>query len=627
MMNKLVMALRESVLFRRLLGFVWHTIGIIICYIIAFQVRYDFGMDEAILQRCYQTIPIVLSVYLICILAFGLYKGLWRFFTFRDSLQTGIALLAGTLIIGLVLYFWNGMSFELYPRSVLLINYLLLLGWEVGGRGFVRVYREWYLSRDGSSGKKSGAVIVGNPEGADVLIRSLANRSPTAERIVAIVTGNKGHNGAMLRGVPMYSGLDRIGKIVYDTGASVLLFLPPFTAPKRIREVMGSVSGQKLSCEYRVIPSLEDMTSGKLNVSNIRRVEIVDLLQREPYSVDRERVRSAIEGKRVLVTGAGGSIGSEICRQVLELSPISLTLVEISEYLLFEIERELSEKATESEIDLIGVTADVRRPEDIRAAIAKTGGVDIIYHAAAYKHVGLMERNPIACFQNNVIGTATMALVAEEEGVEQFVLISSDKAVRPTSLMGASKRLAERVIIERPKGGTRFKAVRFGNVLGSSGSVVPIFKEQISRGGPVTVTSRNVTRYFMTIPEAVELVLVAGAVAEDRRICLLEMGDSVKIDDLARRMIELSGFVPDVDVQIEYTGLKPGEKEYEELLTSDEGVVRTDHDRIWVVKANDGSLIRNSVDLGILLELVDGRNEAELRRYIHSLIPGSLLLP
>ena len=231
----------------------------------------------------------------------------------------------------------------------------------------------------------------------------------------------------------------------------------------------------------------------------------------------------------------------------------------------------------------------------------------------------------MACFQNNVIGTQTAIGVAEEEGVKDFVLISTDKAVRPTSLMGASKRLAERLVIERPERGTKCKAVRFGNVLGSNGSVIPIFRQQIERGGPVTVTSREVSRYFMTIPEAVELVLAAGAIPEDRRIFVLEMGEAIKIDDMARRMIELSGLVPDVDIPVVYTGLKSGEKEYEELLTDDEDVVRTDLDRIWVVKKNEGEELA-PIDIGKLLDLFDDGDEVALRHYADSLIRGSLLL-
>ncbi|MCL4104690.1 UNVERIFIED_CONTAM: hypothetical protein GTU68_004644 [Idotea baltica] len=326
-----------------------------------------------------------------------------------------------------------------------------------------------------------------------------------------------------------------------------------------------------------------------------------------------------------MVTGAGGSIGSEICRQILNLKPEILVLFEISELHLFEIERELKATADELGVVLQGSAGDVRRESHIRKSIQDAGGIDIIYHAAAYKHVDLMERNAAACFQNNVIGTHIAATVAVDMGVKQFVLISSDKAVRPTSLMGGSKRLAERVIIERPESATQFKAVRFGNVLGSSGSVVPIFRDQIARGGPVTVTSDKVTRFFMTIPEAVELVLAAGAVGDDRRILVLEMGEPVKIDSLARRMIELSGFVPDSEIQIVYTGLKAGEKEYEELLTEDENVLRTDHDRIWVVAQGDDSLA-DAINLGELLDLIDGSSTEELRNFAHSLIPGSRLL-
>jgi FlaA1/EpsC-like NDP-sugar epimerase len=404
--------------------------------------------------------------------------------------------------------------------------------------------------------------------------------------------------------------------------ATAVLILPPFTKPNRIQGVMDAVAKEKVSCEFRVIPSYDDITAGRVDVNQIRRVEIEDLLERPPYELDLERMRSFVEGKKILVTGAGGSIGSEICRQLMGLGPRALVLFEQSEYHLFQIERELAEKHGGKR--MIAFAGDVLREEAVRSAVQTAEGVDVIYHAAAYKHVNLMERNAVACFQNNVIGTEQVARLAEELGVGDFVLISSDKAVRPSSLMGASKRLAERLLMERPTNGTRFKAVRFGNVLGSSGSVVPIFREQIARGGPVTVTSPEVTRYFMTIPEAVELVLAAGAIGEDRRICVLEMGEPVKIDTLARRMIELSGFSPGEEIAIEYVGLRPGEKEYEELLTDDEGVERTDHDRIWVVKKND-DVMADRVDLERMMELVEEGDGGRLRDFAHGLIIGSQL--
>lgn len=623
-MSSIVNGVRDNILIRRVIGFVWHLLGFLLCWWLSFLIRFDFSIEAEFRDSLRETIGIVVAVFLLCILAFRLYQGLWRFFTFRDCLITGIAFGTGTLLTAGGIYLFRGFSFEGFPRSVLVINFLLILGWEIGGRGFVRLYREWRLSRradEHPAGKR--VLVVGDPEESDGLIRSLSRQGNSVGKVVAIIADGSRHRGGRLHGIRVYGELDRVGRLVKEHDVETMIFLPPYTGPNRVRQIIDSVAAEQASCEYRVVPSIDDIAAGRVDVEQIRKVEIEDLLNREPYEIDLDRLREFVNGKRLMVTGAGGSIGSEICRQVLSLKPKSLVLFEISEFLLFEVERELRLSGTDTEI--FAVTGDVKKTEHIRKAIATSRGVDIIYHAAAYKHVDLMERNPFACVENNVIGTAVLAEVAEERGVSQFVLISSDKAVRPTSLMGASKRLAERCLIERPHKGTQFKAVRFGNVLGSSGSVVPIFKSQIAEGGPVTVTSPEVTRFFMTIPEAVELVLAAGAIGDDRRVFVLEMGQPVKIDNLARKMIVLSGFVPDVDISIAYTGLKPGEKEYEELLTDDEGVMRTDADRIWVVARKDGTA-EEVVDLGYLLELVDAEDEQKLREYVHSLIPGSRLL-
>ncbi len=629
-MEDLIRKLRESVLFRRTLGFGWHLIGIVFCYYCAFHIvdiRFDFKLEQTILAQFLRTLPLALVAFVGCILAFRLYQGLWRFFTFRDCLVTAIAFLTGSIVLVALVYVANDFSFSEYPRSVPVINYLLILGWEIGGRGFVRIYREWRLDRIGTpEGSGKNVVVMGDPEEADALIRSLSRQAVAIGKIVGVISVRRQHRGGKLHGIPIFDEADDPGAVVEKVGATMLLFLPPFTAPQKIKVALDSIAKRKLSCDYRVIPSIDDITSGKVDVSSIRKVDIEDLLHRKPYAIDTERMRDTISGKRVMVTGAGGSIGSEICRQVLRLNPASLTLFEVSEFLLFEIENELAPLAKKSGVKLVGCAADIRREPQIRSAMGHTDGIDIIYHAAAYKHVDLMERNPAACFLNNVVGTQILATAAEEAGVSQFVLISSDKAVRPTSLMGASKRLAERVITERPTSNTKFKAVRFGNVLGSSGSVVPIFRKQIAAGGPVTVTSKDVTRFFMTIPEAVELVLAAGAVGDDRRILVLEMGESVKIESLARRMIELSGFVPDVDIEIQFTGLKAGEKEYEELLTDDENVVRTDHDRIWVVDKGDDAVVVTTVDVGDLLEAIDDGDPNTLRKFAHDRIPGSKLM-
>jgi FlaA1/EpsC-like NDP-sugar epimerase len=619
----------ESTAFRRCLAFVFHLVGIAGCYLLAHLIRFDFEVPEKHWDSFYRTFWVVVASYLSCILLFGLYRGLWRFFTLRDCVITGIAFAVGTLFATFLIYIRNGLTFADFPRSVLMITYMLLLFWEIGGRGIVRVMRDSRRQRrrQARTGdeEERRLLLLGDPEEADALLRGVQRFAADLGQVVGIISDNPHHGGAKLRGVPIYAGIGRTGELVEKLRATTLLFLPPFTGPGKIREVVDDLSEKQIACDYRVIPSLDEIASGRVDVSGIRRVAIEDLLYRVPYEIASDMLVHAIGGKRVLVSGAGGSIGSEICRQLLRYRPAVIVLFEVSEFHLFEIERELRPAAKEAGVEIIACAGDVRRSEQLRAAIRQGGGIDLFYHAAAYKHVDLMERNALSCFQNNVVGTQAAIGVAEEEGVKDFVLISTDKAVRPTSLMGASKRLAERLVIERPARGTKCKAVRFGNVLGSNGSVIPIFRQQIERGGPVTVTSKEVTRYFMTIPEAVELVLAAGAIPEDRRIFVLEMGEAVKIDEMARRMIELSGLVPDVDIPVVYTGLKPGEKEYEELLTDDEDVVRTDLDRIWVVKKNEGEELE-SVDVGRILELIDEGDEKALRAYADSLIRGSLLL-
>ncbi len=616
----------ESTLFRRSLATVFHLAGIALAHFAAYLLRFEFEIPERQLVNFEARVAILFGCYLVCIFAFGLHRGMWRFFTLRDAVVTAVAFGVGTLLAAAFIYAVNGYSFDGVSRAVLVVTYLLLVAWELGGRGLARLLRENTL-RSGGEGR---ILVLGRPEEADVLLRSLQPHGTSSGRVVGIVSDDPRHKGAKLRGVRVHSSADSIPELVRSLSATTILFLPPFTGPLRIRGVVDALAESKLKCDYRVVPSLEEIASGLVDVSAIRTVAIEDLLPRLPYEAATDRLEGMIAGRRILVTGAGGSIGSEICRQVLKHRPAALVLYELSEFHLFEIERELAPVADKAGVALVAVAGDVKRGEQLRSVIRGAGGIDVLYHAAAYKHVDLMERNAAACFQNNVVGTHVAAKVAEEEGVGDFVLVSTDKAVRPTSLMGASKRLAERVVVERPVRAegcrTRFKAVRFGNVLGSNGSVIPIFREQIARGGPVTVTSPKVTRFFMTIPEAVELVLTAGAIEEDRRIFVLEMGEPVRIDDMARRMIELSGFVPDVEIPVVYTGLKKGEKEYEELLTDDEDVVRTDLDRIWVVRKSGLEEVE-AVDLGRLLELVDEGDEAGLRAYAHSLIGGSRLLP
>ncbi len=621
--------LRKSLLLRRALGFLWHLAGITVCYGIAFVFRLfpDHSFYNPVMLV---TLPIAWANYLFFIVVFGLYRGLWSYFSFSDCFRYAYVYLLGTLLFGCWIFLFSshhpdgepmivGNSFVGYPRMVLPIFYLLLVGWEVGGRGFLRLVRDFQQQGAVRGGPRT--IVVGTPEESDQLVRSLVNPRLGLGQVVAIACDDPRRSNATLHGIRILGDTEKIGELAKELRAQMIILVPPFNTPNRIKRIMGVVADAEVAVEFRVIPSFKDIARGRVDIASLPRVEIEDLLNRKPNEFDRSIIEKFLAGKSVLVTGAGGSIGSEICRQVLAYKPAKLVLFDHAEFNLFEIDRELA--ARNGECEVIACLGDVKREIDVKRAIEKAGGVQVLYHAAAYKHVHLGEENEASLWLNNVLGTNAVADAAGRCGVEQFILVSTDKAVRPTSMMGASKHIAERCVMERPRNGTRFKAVRFGNVLGSSGSVIPIFERQIAEGGPVTVTSKNVTRYFMTIPEAVELVLMAGAVGQDRNIMVLEMGDPIKIDQLARQLIELSGLVPDKDIAIEYTGLRRGEKEYEELLTQDENVKETAYEKIWVMERDEAKLA--PVDVEEIRQLAEADDVAALRRLAGELIPDNRL--
>ena len=596
----------------------WHLIGICLAYWGAFLLRFDFSIPSRVLATFWQTLPATVFVYYVAFATFRTDQSKWSYFSLDDLMRKAVALIVGTIGIILAIYVILDFSFEGYPRSAFVVTFLLLGLWEGGGRCAVRYV---LMKRElASASINSGAtcLLVASSSEANHALRLAHEISAELGMIAGIVCNEKSTIGSSIQGRKVYGPISKIGEVVKQLDVTNLLLLPPFTSPLAIRRIMDRCREASVAVTYRVIPSLQDLASNRLNVSMIRKVELEDLLQREPAKFDRSVVRSFLHQKRVLITGAGGSIGSEICRQVAAQGPARIVLFEQSEYALYEIEKELVRAHPQLTIDAI--TGDIRRTEDIIEAIRKANGIDVLYHTAAYKHVPLMEKNVASAFLNNVIGSANVARVARDHQVERLVLISSDKAVRPTSVMGATKRLAERVMLEAPPSSTTAVAVRFGNVLGSSGSVVPLFKKQIEEHGPVTVTSADMKRYFMTIPEAVELVLMAGIVGEDRQIMVLEMGEPMRIVDMARRLIHLSGFVPDEDIKIEIVGARPGEKEVEELMTDDENVVRTAHDRIWVM-AKDADVDEELIDLDLIRDYVEDWNSVALRDLLARYIP------
>ncbi len=498
----------------------------------------------------------------------GLYRAIFRYSGWPALLAVARAIsVYGLLYVSL----FTAIGVVGVPRTIGIIQPILLLLFVGASRALARVWLgEHYLSALKRAARPK-VLIYGAGGAGRQLAAAMANSHEM--HVVGFLDDDDRLHGHVLNGQPIYNPAD-LDNLATTLNISDVLLAMPSLSRRRRNEILAWIRGAHVA--VRTLPSVTDLAQGKVSVSDLRELDIDDLLGRESVAPNHLLLSKNIVTKVVLVTGAGGSIGSELCRQILALAPSKLLLVEQSEFALYGIHQELEEKLTERDIVLVPLLASVQDAERMRE-IMSTWNPDTVYHAAAYKHVPLVEHNPAAGIKNNVLGTLRTAQAALDAGVSDFVLISTDKAVRPTNVMGASKRLAEMALqaLAADGGGTKFSMVRFGNVLGSSGSVVPKFRQQIRDGGPVTLTHSEVTRYFMTIPEAAQLVIQAGAMAKGGDVFVLDMGQSVKIIDLARRMIELSGLVvkdernPDGDIEIAVTGLRPGEKLYEELLIGD----------------------------------------------------------
>ena len=433
--------------------------------------------------------------------------------------------------------------------------------------------------------KLSRVMIVGAGEAGQMVINEInKNKGKLNRQVVALIDDNEQLLGQEVCGKTVDGRVDDIPDLVKKFMVDEIIFSIANISNKRKKEIIDIC--RATSCYTKTIPSFLEIIDGKVDFKIIRDVEIDDLLGRDPVNLDMDKIRGYISHKIVMVTGAGGTIGSELCRQIYKYGPRKIILLDNYENNVYNVQQELLMKY-DHQLDMDVVIANIREEKRLEEIFSKYRP-DIVFHAAAHKHVPLMEANPTEAVKNNVFGTLNLLKISDKYGVKKFVLISTDKAVNPTNIMGATKRLAEKLIqIYNENSPTDFVAVRFGNVLGSNGSVVPLFKSQIQAGGPVTVTHKDIIRYFMTIPEAVALVMQAGAMASGGEIFVLDMGDPVKIDDLARNIIRLSGFEPDVDIDIVYPGLRPGEKLYEELLMAEEGLKVTDHNKIFIGKPQE----------------------------------------
>jgi len=543
----------------------------------AYWLRFNLAVPPEFQAAALSTLLWVVPLQAAVFWHFGLYRGIWRFASLPDLKRIVLAVGLAALLIPLVLVLFRVSA--IVPRSVLILDPLLLVILMGGSRLAYRAWKEHRLT--GMLHPDSKPVLVaGAGSAADFLLRELA-RNPAGFHVVGLLDDSRDKQGRLVQGIPVLGTLADVAtwaeKMEVD---DVVLALPSaaHTVRKRITQVCAEAG-----LNVMTIPSLEDLVAGRVSVSSLRRIELDDLLGRDPVQLDDSGLHRLLTGQVVMVTGAGGSIGSELCRQIARFAPAKLVLFEQSELALYAMEQELPQRFRG--LQIAPVIGDVKNAAWVNQVMAEHRPA-VVFHAAAYKHVPLMENaNAWEAVKNNVLGTQVVAAAAQAHGVAKFVMISTDKAVNPTNVMGATKRLAEMACQAMQQvSGTRFVSVRFGNVLGSSGSVIPKFQKQIEAGGPVTVTHPEITRYFMSIPEAAQLVLQAGLMGEGGEIFVLDMGEPVKIAELAKMMIRLSGADED-RIRIEYTGLRPGEKLYEELLADDESTLPTPHPKLRVAKA------------------------------------------
>lgn len=566
---------------RILMAILHDIVAIAFAWFLAYLLRFNFSIPPSFEAEMLATMGWVVILQCSVLITFGLYRGVWRFASVSDLKR--IFLSVGYASVLLTAFFFMIKTSVVIPRSVLVLNPLLLILMMGGSRFAYRAWKEHVLY--GMSLKQGEPVIIlGAGEAAIALVKDLARS--TQWRVVALLDDNVGMLGREVFGVKVKGKIEQLETISQHLSVRYVIVAMPSAHHQIRREAIELANALEL--EVMTVPAIDDLMSGKVSVSQIRKVDVEDLLGRDTVKLDSSGLQMLIDQKVVLVSGAGGSIGSELCRQIIKYQPDTLVCLDLSEFSLYQLEQEISQLNLPTR--LVYLTGDVKNIVRVNCILAQYQP-SVVFHAAAYKHVPMMENgNVCEALSNNVIGTHTLAKACKDHGISKFVLISTDKAVNPTNVMGASKRLAEMVCQGlQTETGTRFVIVRFGNVLGSSGSVIPKFREQIAKGGPITITHPEITRYFMSIPEAAQLVMQAGLMGKGGEIFVLDMGEPVKIADLALDMIRLSGFNED-EIKIEYVGLRPGEKLYEELLADDERTIPTPHEKLRIAQARTANI-------------------------------------
>jgi len=596
---------------------------LVAAYVLSYLLRFEFSLstiDLAVLKK--SIIPIV-ACKLIFFYWFKLYRGMWRYTSISDLINIIKATLvsSATIIAGILILF----RFQGFPRSVFVIDAVLTLIFISGFRLIVRLFftsdhNSLTIFHKNSEEKGLRLLIIGAGDAGEKMLREIRDNARLKYEIVGFLDDDSNKAGLLIHGVPVLGLIAEAKEIVDRENIEEILIAISLATGKQMKRIVEICKQAKV--KYKTIPGVGELIDGRVTIKSIRDVSYVDLLGREPVHLEKEKIGQYLKGKRVLVTGGGGSIGSELCRQIAHYNPACLIILDRTEKNLYDIEMDMWRDF--SYIKYIPVLGDIRHKVEIEG-IFKKYIPDVVFHAAAYKHVPMIETNPWEAVYNNILGTRNVIETAHDSEIERFVLVSTDKAVNPTNVMGASKRVTELIMqAHANSGATKFMAVRFGNVVGSSGSVIPFFKKQIERGGPVTVTHPEVTRYFMTIPESVQLILQAGAMGEGGEIFVLDMGTQVKIVDIARDLIRLSGFEPERDIEIKFIGLRPGEKLYEELIVVGEEIDQTGHDKILILNHRGPDYLpKSDLDKKIseLVKLADDRDAEGIKSKLKEIVP------
>lgn len=602
---------KHQLLLRRIFLLVYDCAAVCAADLFALMLRFDSfqKIQVQFLDSMWEYLPIQILVTLAVFYIFRMYHSLWGFAGITEMQNT----IVSCILSAILQFLGMQLAGKPYPRSCQFFYGVMLLLLVLISRFMYRFIR---VTRSKYSNNKKNTMIIGAGSAADIIIKEIINSNYIDNCVKCIIDDDKNKIGNYVHGIRIVGDRNAIVESAEKYQIDEIILAIPSASRKTIREL--AMICQKTPCKLKTLPGIYQLVNGEVGVNKLRNVEVEDLLGREPVQVNLDSIMEYVLGKVVLVSGGGGSIGSELCRQIADNGARQLIIVDIYENNAYDIQQEL--KKSHPELDLVVLIASVRNTNRMNSIFEKYRP-DIVYHAAAHKHVPLMEDSPNEAIKNNVFGTLKIVQAADRFGVARFVMISTDKAVNPTNIMGASKRMCEMIIqAYNRRSQTEFVAVRFGNVLGSNGSVIPLFKKQIEQGGPVTVTHPDIIRYFMTIPEAVSLVLQAGAYAKGGEIFVLDMGEPVKILDLAYNLIRLSGYTPGVDIEVKFTGLRPGEKLYEEMLMEEEGLQDTENHLIHIGKPMEFDEDKYFRQLEILRKMVK-EEMGDVRAMVKEIVP------